>query len=349
MKAVVKTGREKKAVSLTEIEQPECAAEEILLRVEAAGVCGSDVGAYLAKPEYDYMSLPAVLGHECAGVVEAVGELVEGISRGDRVVLKPGAPCGTCFHCRTGEPNNCPNREPAVDEGGFAPYTTTTPDRVIPVPEEVSMRQAAVTEPLAVTHRAVVTVGEVSPGDSVLVQGPGPMGAFSALLSESAGANVVVTGLPSDAARLDLLSKVGIETAENPLTSERATREFVSEHTDRSGFDVTIDATGAAAAVENSITATRNGGRVVVLGIVSNNVELELASVVRSEIDIVTSHGSVAEDFIRILALLEQSDALPVDHLIDTGFDFNDPTAAFESFIAAETIKPVFELHGSGS
>lgn len=349
MEAVVKTGREKKAVRLTDIERPECGPEEVLLRVEAAGVCGSDVGAYLAKPEYDYMSVPAVLGHECAGTVEAVGERVVGVSPGDRVVLKPGNPCGSCFHCTTGEPNNCPNREPAVDEGGFAPYTTAVPDRLIPVPDGVSMRRAAITEPLAVTHRAVITAGEVSPGDSVLVQGPGPMGAFSALLAESAGADVVVTGLHSDADRLALLSDVGIETAENPLTDAQATREFVAERTNRGGFDVTIDATGAAPAVQNSIAATRNGGRVVALGIVSENVEIDLASLVRSEIDLVTSHGTVVEDFIRVLALLEQPDELPVDHLIDTRFDFGDPTAAFESFIAAETIKPVFEFHGTGA
>jgi L-iditol 2-dehydrogenase len=345
MEAVVKTGREKKAVSLTDITKPECGPDEVLLRIEAAGVCGSDVGAYLAKPEYDYMSVPAVLGHECAGVVESVGDRVEGISLGDRVVLKPGSPCGSCFHCRTGEPNNCPNREPAVDEGGFAPYTTASPEQIISVPDGVSMRRAAITEPLAVTHRAVITAGEVSPGDSVLVQGPGPMGAFSALLAESAGAEVVVTGLPSDADRLALLSDIGVETAENPLADEQAAREFVSERTDRGGFDVTIDATGAAPAVQDSIAATRNGGRVVALGIVSQNVDVDLAALVRSEIDIVTSHGTVVEDFIRVLALLEQQDELPVDHLIDTRFDLSDPTAAFESFIEAETIKPVFEFH----
>lgn len=344
MRAIVRHRHEKKAVSLEDVPKQSCGPEEVLLNVRAAGICGSDVSAYLGKSTYDYMDVPAVLGHECAGVIADVGDRVSRVSVGDRVVLKPGDPCGDCFHCLIGEPNNCPDREPAVAEGGFSPYTVTRPDHVITIPESITMTRAAITEPLAVTHRAVTTQGKVSPGDYVLVQGPGPMGAFSALVAQSAGADVVVSGLESDASRLDFLEETGVDTVINPFTDNQSASEFARKYTERGGFDVTIDATGVAPALNTSIEATRNGGAVVVLGIIPDAVSVEMSDLVRSEVDLRTSHGSTTEDFLRALALLDSPDPLPVDALIDTSYSPNKPHDAFEAFIDAKVIKPVFDI-----
>lgn len=344
MRAVVRNSHKENAVTVEDIELPDYSQNEIRIRINAAGVCGSDVGACLTKPEYDYMSTPAVLGHECAGIVDAIGGQVEHIETGDRVVLQPGNPCGVCFQCTTAEENNCPNREPAVAEGGFATYTVTDADHVVPVPDTVPMVRAAITEPLAVTHRAVITKGDVSPGDTVLVQGPGPMGAFSALIARLAGAEVIVVGLPSDSTRLEILSDIGIETVISPVAEEETTMTFIEEYTSRGGFDVTIDATGAAAGIESGVSVTRNGGNLIVLGIVSDTIDIDLAKLVRSEIDLRTAHGTTTEDFIRALALLDTPDALPVEQLIDMQYSPNNPLEAFNAFIEAETIKPVFDL-----
>ena len=342
MRAVVRTSREKGAVSVEEVERPEISPNEVLIRTQAAGVCGSDVGAYLAKPEYDFMSVPAVLGHECAGIVDSVGTNVTRVSPGDRVVFQPGTPCGSCFQCLTGEPCNCSEREVSVAAGGFAPITAANEENVLPVPDGISMKSAALTEPLAVTHRAVVTNGEVCAGDSVLVQGPGPMGAFSALVARAVGANVVVTGLPSDDARLELLSELGIETA--TVGDGTDPTSLIEEFASHDGFDVTIDATGVADGVETSVSLTRNGGTVVVLGIVSDDVEFDMAALVRSEIHVRTSHGSVNENYLRAMELLSPPDPLPIDHLIDDGYTPTDPAAAFDAFTDAEAIKPVFDI-----
>jgi 2-desacetyl-2-hydroxyethyl bacteriochlorophyllide A dehydrogenase len=341
MKAIVRTDRLKRAVSIREVDTPEVGSSEVSIRVHAAGVCGSDVGAYLGKPEYDFMDLPAVLGHEFAGVVDGVGDAVRTVEPGDRVVVQPGSSCGSCFQCLTGEENNCPEKGVSVASGGFAPYSVARADRVLPVPDEVSLEHAALTEPLAVTRRAVIENGEVSAGDAVLVQGPGPMGAFSALVARAAGADVLVTGLPGDAARLDLLSDVGIETMTVSPETDQVTD--VAEHARRDGFDVCVDATGAPAGVKSAVTATREGGNVVVLGIVSEEMSLDLAALVRSGIHLRTSHGATERDFLGALDLLRPPDALSVDVMLDRRFSPHSPSEAFDAFAAAETIKPLFD------
>lgn len=343
MKAIVRTAHEKGAVSVRDVPSPTIEAQDqVSVRVAAAGLCGSDVGAYLAKPEYRSMSTPAVLGHEIVGVVETTGDAVQTVASGDRVVIWPGDSCGECFQCRTGRRSVCPNQEVGdIGFGGFAPTLVARAKNVHRVPDGVPTECAALAEPLAVTHRAVVRTGGVAPGDSVLVQGPGPMGTFSAFLAERAGGNVVVTGLAEDTERLERLSNVGIETAN---TKETELSAVVEEHAQHDGFDVTIDATGASDGVQQSVAATCNGGTVVVLGIVSGDVSLDIASLVRSEIDVRTSYGGGEVDFERVLDILAREDRPPVEDVIDTGFSPQNPKEAFESFVSRRTIKPVFDI-----
>ncbi|WP_083912452.1 zinc-dependent alcohol dehydrogenase [Natronolimnohabitans innermongolicus] len=344
MKAIVKHGSKAGAVAIEDVEKPHYSQNEVLIRVRAAGVCGSDVGAYLGKPEYEYIDTPAILGHECAGTVESVGTDVKSVEPDDRIALQPGSPCGACYQCRTGEPNNCPDRVPAVAAGGFAPYVVAKPDQVVSVPDDVPIEHAAITEPLAVTHRAVVTKGGVSPGDSVLVQGPGPMGVFSSLVARAAGADVVVTGLPDDAVRLETLSDLDIETVTiNSDTGEPSPEALCGRYATRNGFDVAVDATGVESGVGTAIEATRDGGTIVVIGIPSTPVTINMAELVRSEIDLRTSHGSVTEDFFRALELLRSPDALPIDSIVDPA-DPRRPNDAFESFVRAETVKPLLDI-----
>jgi L-iditol 2-dehydrogenase len=340
MDAIVRTGHGKGDVGVEAVDRADPSVGEVSIRQVAAGVCGSDVGAYLGKPEYEFMDVPTVLGHECAGVVESVGAGVARVEPGDRVVLQPGDPCGGCFQCLSGEPNNCPEREPAVDAGGFAPYNVVAAERVLPVPDGVPIERAALAEPLAVTSRAVLRKGDVSAGNSVLVQGPGPMGALSALIADHAGGDVTVTGLADDEPRLARLESTGIEMA--VVGPGGTTPRALVEDLDRNGFDLTIDATGVATGVESAIEVTRDGGDVVVLGIASGDVALDAAALVREEIDLRTSHGSVPEDFLTALSLLEGG--LPVGELIDREYSPRTPAAAFDAFAAGETIKPVFEL-----
>lgn len=342
MEAVVRRSLAKKDTGIEDIDRPTVGADEVLIRVQRAGVCGSDVGAYLGKPEYEYMSVPSVLGHEFTGTITEIGANVTNFESGDRVVLQPGNPCGDCYQCLTGEPNNCPDKPPGVAEGGFGAYTVSPAERVLPIPDSVSFTTAAVTEPLAVTHRAVVTNGAVSPGDTVLVEGPGPMGMFSALLARSAGADVLLTGLERDETRLSIADRLGFKT--KIVGSELQSSDLVPD-TDRNGFDVCIDATGVPKGLETGIDVTRDGGTVVVVGIISDAVTYDWSEVIRREITISPSHGSVTSDFLRVLDIIDTGN-LPIDEIIDTSYSVTNPTSAFDAFVNAETIKPVFDVTG---
>lgn len=340
MEAVVRRSLSKKDTGIADIDRPTVGPDDVLIRVERAGVCGSDVGAYLGKPEYDYMPVPSVLGHEFTGTIAETGSNVAAVEAGDRVVLQPGKPCGTCYQCLTGEPNNCPEKPPGVAEGGFGAYAVAPAERVLPIPESVSFTTAAVTEPLAVTHRAVVTNGSVSPGDTVLVEGPGPMGMFSALLARVAGAEVVLTGLKRDETRLSMADSLGIKTQTVDSTLEPAD---LLPDTNRNGFDVCIDATGVPAGLETGLGVTRDGGTVVVVGILSDAISCDWSEVIRGEITIAPSHGSTTRDFSRVLDIINAGN-LPLDDIIETTYSITDPTNAFDAFVNKETIKPVFDV-----
>ncbi len=202
------------------------------------------------------------------------------------------------------------------------------------------MTAAAITEPLAVTHRAVVTHGAIAPGDTVLVEGPGPMGTFSALLARLAGADVLLTGLERDNARLAIADRLGLQT--KTVHSTLQPSDLVPD-TNRAGFDVCIDATGVPAGLETGLEVTRDGGTVVVLGIISDAVSCEWSDIIRREITISPSHGSLTRDFLRVLDVIDAGN-LPIDDIIDTTYSVTEPTNAFDAFANAETIKPVFDV-----
>lgn len=344
MEAIVRTGIQRGELELRDVPEPTIEhPEDVVVQVAHAGLCGSDVGAYLGKPEYDdYMPIPSVLGHEFAGVVERTGDDVQSVDIGDRVVVWPAHSCGRCYQCRMGQGNVCPNPDGGDGEtGGFAPRTRTRVESLYPVPNGVPLRHAALTEPLGVTYRTVNVNAAVEPGETVLVQGPGPMGTFSACLAQTAGASVVVSGLERDAHRLDVLDELGFETT---TVATSTPDELVAAHTDAGGFDIVIDATGAATGVESAIAATRPGGRVVVVGVPSGDITVDGTALVRSEIHLKTSYSSTEREIIKVLDLLAQSDAVPVDDIVDTRYSPAEPKDAFEAFANAETIKPVFDL-----
>ncbi|ELY50154.1 L-threonine 3-dehydrogenase [Natronolimnohabitans innermongolicus JCM 12255] len=170
------------------------------------------------------------------------------------------------------------------------------------------------------------------------------MGVFSSLVARAAGADVVVTGLPDDAVRLETLSDLDIETVTiNSDTGEPSPEALCGRYATRNGFDVAVDATGVESGVGTAIEATRDGGTIVVIGIPSTPVTINMAELVRSEIDLRTSHGSVTEDFFRALELLRSPDALPIDSIVDPA-DPRRPNDAFESFVRAETVKPLLDI-----
>lgn len=309
---------------------------DVVVSVDTVGVCGSDAGAYLGKPAYEFLTRPRVLGHEYVGTVESVN--VEGteLEPGDRVVERPLRPCGACTPCCRGRDNVCDRLELTGfhHDGAFAPRIASSADELHPVPDGMPDTRAAMLEPLSVAYRGVVRLGDIEAGERVLVLGPGPIGSLAGLLAERAGADVRVVGLQRDEHRLEMLETVGLDV--DTLGSS-------ADPIPDGAFDVAVDATGSPDGVETTVDAVRPGGRAVLLGIPSGSVELDVAKAVRSEKQILPSYSCLSEDLDRTIALQSGPCAIAVEQLA-TEFDPSDPTAAFEAFVAGDVIKPVFTV-----
>jgi L-iditol 2-dehydrogenase len=341
MKAIVHT--DARSVELQERDRPSVGADEVLVEVHSAGVCGSDAHAYVYDSGYEWIKMPRIMGHEYSGRVAEVGSEVESFRAGDHVVEEPIHECGECFQCKNGQANVCRNFSITGmhRHGAFAEFAAVDPEHLHAVPADVPLAHAAVTEPTSIATRAVLERSATDPGDDVLVEGPGPIGVLVAAVADSLGANVVVSGLGRDADyRLPLVADLGIETVN---VEETDLGERTDAVTDGRGFDVVFDATGHHSGVGTAVEHVRKGGQVVVVGIPNEPSEVALTEAVRGEVDITASYGSLWRDFERALRLMEDG-AVPVEAVADRSFGTDDPSAAFEAFLAGETCKPVFRF-----
>ncbi len=343
MKQIVQTGPE--SLEVQEGERPSCGPDEVLVRVHTAGLCGSDAHAYRYDGGYEWIPIPRIMGHEYSGTVEEVGEHVTAFEPGDRVVEEPIHHCGACFHCKNGQQNVCQNVSITGmhRDGAYADYTVVEPRHLHPIPDDVPLREAAITEPTSIATRAVLRRSNVEPGNEVLVEGPGPIGVLTAMVVDSLGARVLISGLEQDtSSRLPTVADLGLDTIN--VDAESLT-DAADARTDGIGFDVVFDTTGHYTGVETAADVVRNGGQIVSVGLPGEPSELFMTSIVRGEVDLNSSYGSKWSDFEQALRLMEDG-AIVAETIMDTSYSTDDPAAAFEAFLYSEVIKPVFSFDG---
>jgi L-iditol 2-dehydrogenase len=341
MKAIVQTGPEE--VAVRDVERPSPASDEVLVRVRNAGVCGSDVHAYLQKGGFNWIQIPRVMGHEYAGTIAETGNDVSRFAVNDTVVEVPVEPCGECHQCEIGEENVCQHATLTGmhNDGAYAEYTTVHEDRLVSIPENIPTRHAAITEPLSIATRAVYNRSDVTPGDPVLVQGPGPIGVFTAVLLDSLGAEVVLSGIGKDTEyRLPLVGDLGIDTVN---VQKESLGDYIEEMTDGVGVDAVFDTTGHKSGVESAVDFIRKGGDIIVIGLPGEPVELFFPPIVRGELDIKASYSATKADFKQAIRVLDAGN-VDVDAIIDTQYEAETPSTAFEDFLAGKTCKPMFSF-----
>jgi L-iditol 2-dehydrogenase len=261
-------------------EVPQPGPDEVLVRVAAVGVCGSDVHYYRHGRIGDFVVRePLVLGHEASGLVVARGERATLHEIGQRVAMEPGVPCGRCGQCRAGRYNLCPQVKffatPPVD-GAFARYVTINEQFAHPVPDTLTDEQAALIEPLSVGLWAARR-GGVRPGDTVLVTGAGPIGLLAVQAALVAGAaRVVVTDLSPT--RRELALRMGADAALDAATGVPG----------MSGLDVDVllECSGAQAAVSSGMHAVRGGGTAVLVGMGGDEVRLPMSALQVKEVTV---------------------------------------------------------------
>src|SRR5258706_10555062 len=241
--AVVQYALEPLAVELREVRVPEIGEDDVLLRVGAVSVCGSDVHQAYNTHSWP-VSVPVTLGHEFGGTVAKAGRAVKGFKEGDRVVSETAAVvCGDCLLCRTGRYNLCPTRKGfgyGID-GAMAAYVKVPARCLHRIPDTLPFALACLAEPHAVAYNAMCVNSTIRPGDLVVVLGPGPIGLLCARMAALAGADpLIVVGLAGDTARLDTATRLG---ATRVVNADDETVEEVVRGFNSLGADLVCDAT----------------------------------------------------------------------------------------------------------
>jgi len=286
MKAAVLHGVEDLRIEDVPTPQLQSPAD-VLVHVSRVGVCGSDIHYYRhGRIGRFVVEKPMILGHECAGEVVEVGAQVTDLKPGDRVALEPGIPCRQCESCRTGHYNLCPDvvflATPPVD-GAFCEYVTSPADFAFKLPENVSLEEGAMCEPLAVGMYATKR-GRVGLGDTVVVLGAGPIGLVTLQAAKARGATTLIVTDVEDM-RLALARKLGATHTLNARQQDAAAA--IKELTGGRGADVVLEAAGTTATTQQALQVVKSGGRVILIGLPpEDNVPLSLPDLISRELDV---------------------------------------------------------------
>jgi 2-desacetyl-2-hydroxyethyl bacteriochlorophyllide A dehydrogenase len=291
MKAVAKLAPRAGAMKLIEVEPPQRKPGEVLVRITAGGICGTDVAIWKwheAVVGQYAPSFPLVVGHEFAGVVEASDSPAAAV--GAVVAVNPQIACGHCRYCGMGRPTLCDDRRLMGGRinGGWTEQVSVPACNVYPLPPGIEAAVAPLLEPLSVATHAVVERVPVRPGDVVAVIGVGPIGLLCALLARAAGASkVMVTGVAADAERLRLaesLGAVGVDIeARDPVTVLRSLQS--------DGADIVYETSGVASTLEQAVAMARRGGSVGLIGLCHGTSTLQSTPVVLKELALIGSRG----------------------------------------------------------
>ncbi|MES2092336.1 MAG: NAD(P)-dependent alcohol dehydrogenase [Actinomycetota bacterium] len=263
-------------ISFQSVNVPTLEPDQVLVRVSAVGVCGSDVHYYEHGRIGPYVvEKPLILGHELSGRIEQVGTEVDPGRLGRRVAIEPQRPCRVCDQCKAGRYNLCPRMEffatPPID-GAFSELVAIQSDFAYDLPDSVSDEAGALLEPLSVGI-AACRRAEVGPGSRVLVAGAGPIGVIVAQVARAFGASeVIVTDIDADRREFALLH--GASRVLDPRV----------EAVEGLQVDAFIDATGAASAVQSGIRAVRAAGRVILVGLGNDDLMLPVSYIQDREI-----------------------------------------------------------------
>ena len=261
MKAAVLYGV--RDLRLEDVPKPEISDNEVLIRVNASGICGTDIHIYRGEWK---TNTPIILGHEFSGVIADVGREVKGLNIGDPVVAEPNIPCGSCYFCRMSERNYfCENLEATgvTVNGAFAEYVKVVASNVYKLPKGYNLDEAALIEPLACCVRGI-DQAKIKAGDTVAIIGAGPVGLILLQLALKSGASMVIQTDMEDS-RLRLAKELGADHTIN--VTEEDPVESIKELTGGYGVDVAIEAVGKPEAITQAMRATQRGGRLVIFGV----------------------------------------------------------------------------------
>ncbi|MBS5081732.1 MAG: NAD(P)-dependent alcohol dehydrogenase [Clostridiales bacterium] len=328
-----------------DIEKPVPGENEVLVKIEYVGICGSDVHFYENGRIGDFIvGGPFILGHESAGTIVETGSKVTDLKTGERVALEPGITCGKCEFCKTGRYNLCPEVKFFATppyHGVLTEYAVHPSDMCFKLPENVSTKEGALVEPLAVGLHAAAQ-GNVKLGDSVVILGGGCIGLVTLLACKARGAaNVIVVDMLQK--RLDYAEKLGANHTVN--AKEMNVEKELERLLGGIGADVVLETAGAVKTIQQTPEFTKRGGTIVLVGMAPQDViAFDFAKVMAKELSV--------KSVFRYRNLYPVAIAAIADGKIDVGkiatheFDFSDVKLAFDTVIenAQDVVKGVIKV-----
>jgi L-iditol 2-dehydrogenase len=323
---------------LKEIAIPKLQEGDVLVKMKACGLCGTDVEKICGQ----YTASQPILGHEPAGIIQE--STVEWLKEGDRVFAHHHVPCYECYYCKKGSPTMCPHyRKTNLDPGGFAEYFRVPAWNVerggiLKLPDNVSFDEGSFIEPLATVIRAQRRVF-IDKDDFVLVVGAGPMGLLHVMAAKINGAGKVFVSDVSEFRR-EYSLKIGADESFNATKTN--VQEEVKKLTDGRGVDVAIVASGAPPAILTALNSVRKGGRVLLFGVPYKGTILnyDISNLLNNEISIISSNAAVEEDTKEALNMIANK-KINVTKLITGKFKLEEFNEAIREAKEGNTIKAI--------
>ena len=343
MKALVLTEYNKFEVQ--QIEKPDFSADEVLVKIEACGICGSDVHGMDGST--GRRQPPMVMGHEAAGVIEAVGANVEGFAVGERVTFDSTIYCGECHFCQAGDINLCNNRrvvgvscDEYKSQGAFAEYLVLPPRILYKFGKDLDFAKACMVEPLSIAFHAV-NITDIPLGASVVVIGTGIIGQMVLQTVRRAGCGLLVA-VDLDDDRLAKATKHGADYGLNSGNVDIV--EEVKKLTNGKMADIVFEAVGAEITVRTGISCLRKGGAMTIIGNIAPNINFPLQEVVTRELKIQGSCASSGEypaclEFLE-RGLIDVSDAISAVESMELGQEWFDRLYNKEAGLNKVILKP---------
>jgi alcohol dehydrogenase/L-iditol 2-dehydrogenase len=343
MTGLVNFAKEPYSVELRELPVPDIGEEDVLLAVQAVGVCGTDVHLYTGS-QRSRANYPVVLGHEFSGIIAKTGCRVRAFKDGDRVTSETaaGLPPDSAL-LRRGLYNLEPKRVGfGFGVNGAMAQFVKVPERCLHrLPASLSFEKAALTEPCCVAYNAVCVNSRVRPGDSVAVIGPGPIGLLCGIMAKLSGAgHLLVIGVAADAGRLEVARQIGAHTTLGAHNEDIA--DWVSNFGDGYGFDLVIDAAGVSASLKLALDIVRPAGQITKVGWGPQPFNDSLDPLVRKA---VTLQGSFSHNWPiweSVISLLG-SGRIDLDPILSRFVPLNDWRGVFDDMHSGKIVKGVLK------
>jgi threonine dehydrogenase-like Zn-dependent dehydrogenase len=278
-------------IGLVELEKPVPGPGEALIKIKAAGICGSDIGAF--RGTNSLVSYPRVIGHELAGVIESIPEdNTKGFKVGDKVIVDPYLYCGHCYPCRIRRTNCCTDLHVLgvhVD-GGMAEYFCHPADMLVKMPEDMSWTDAAMAEPLTISLHGIHR-GGLKAGEYCAIIGAGPIGLLAAMVALAYDAHPILIDLVQE--RLDFAKELGVEYVINSGKEDAEAK--VREITGGDMAQQVMECSGANAAILSTLKLVSNAGRITLTGWPKNETPMPTDVITKKEVDIRGARTSAGE------------------------------------------------------